>query len=455
MSAAASESPWRPSRNSLAGRELDIRVIRDPAATRSSKPLSKSPVRTSRDGLARNSSTGAPPRGVSPPGAKAGASTPELRRRRHTEPLIQTLSDLQPKFQALFKVVTQPRTAEPKRSSSDFPPASPPKRTSSAGSAGERRRPDDHAAATRSHTRSRSPVRTSGGGAPRRTSSIGAPPGAVTRSASARISSTGEAPSALKRSSSGGWPNSNQYVYPPGMMPPQRCHFFGNDRHFVMEATTDTEFQMQLALEQGKLSVNTQEAVLSPSAWAQHQHPRGGAEPIRSSSGRCRSNGGKGQPEHSLEHSSRREQGTKKTVRHPPLGLTRSSSAENAFELSLWKKNSGLMQSRLLAVKQLTMHVTKHPVVESEDDAPTSRGLSQACVSSRPKSHSLPGRLGPHELEFAHEVARKLQTACTVKCTRQASNGQHLVAQHGFKFIFAALVASVLSLILVSPKLLA
>jgi hypothetical protein len=270
MSAAASESPWRPSQNSPAGRELEIRVIRDPPATRSSKPLSKSSVRTSRDGLARNLSTGAPPRGASPPDAKAGAST--------------------------------------------------------------------------------------------------------------RISSTGEAPSALKRSSSGGWPNA--------------------------------------------------------------------------SSGRRRSNGGKGQPGHSLEHSSRREQGTKKTVRHPPLGLTRSSSAENAFELSLWKKNSGLMQSRLLAVKQLTIHVTKHPVVESEDDAPTSRGLSQACVSSRPKSHSLPGRLGPHELEFAHEVARKLQTACTVKCTRQASNSQHLVAQHGFKFIFAALVASVLSLILVSPKLL-
>jgi hypothetical protein len=437
MSAAASESPWRPSQKSPAGRELDIRVIRDPPTTRSSKPLSKSPVRTPRDGLVRNSSTGAPPCGASPPDAKAGAN--QLRRRRHTEPLIQTLSDLQPKIQVLFKGVTQPRMAAPKRSSSDFPPASPPKRTSSAGSASERRRPDDHAAATRSHTRSRSPVRTSGGGAPRRTSSIGAPPAAVTRSASARISSTSEAPGALKRSSIGGWPNANHYVYPPGMMPPQRCHFYGNGRHFVMEATTDAEFKMQLALEQAKLSAN--------------QHSSGGAEPIRSSSG-CRSNGGKGQPGHSLEHSSRREQGTKKTVRHPPLGFTRSSSAENAFELSLWKKNSGLMQSRLLAVKQLTIHVTKYPVVESEDDAPTSRGLSQACVPSRPKSHSLPGRLGPHELDFAHEVARKLQTACTVNCTRQTSNSQHLVAKHAFKFIFAALVASVLSLILVSPKLL-
>ena len=222
--------------------------------------------------------------------------------------------------------------------------------------------------------------------------------------------------------------------------------FNGNCRHvIILEATTDAEFRMQLELELGKFSAN--------------QHSSGGAQFIRSSSGRCRSNGvsPKAERGHSLEHSSRTraEQKSKKMARHSPLGLTRSSSAENAFELFLWKKHSGLMQSRLLAVKQLTMHVTKHPVVESEDDAPTSRGLSQACVSSRPKSHSLPGRLGPHELEFAHEVARKLQTACTVTCTRQASNGQHLVAQHGFKFIFAALVASVLSLILVSPKLLA
>ena len=333
--------------------------------------------------------------------------------------------------------MTQPRTAAPKRSSSDFASVLPPKRTSSAGSAGERRRPDAHAAATRSQTQSRSPVRTSGGDAPRRTSGIGAPPGAETRSTSARISSTGAAQNALKRSSSDGWPNANHYVYPPGMMPPQR-DFYG---HTLMEANTDAEFKMRLALEQGKLSA--------------HQHSSGGAEPIRSSSGMCRSNGGKEQP-HSLEPGSRLEQGTKKTARHPPLGFTRAASAENAFELSLWKKNSGLMHSRLLAVKQLTMHVTKHPVAESDEDAPTSRGLSQACGPSRPKSHSLPGRhrLGPVELEFAQEVARKLQTACNVNSTRQASNRQHLVAQHACKFIFTALVASVLLLILVSPHLL-
>jgi hypothetical protein len=214
-----------------------------------------------------------------------GASPPDVRRRRHTEPLIQTLSDL----------------------------------------------------------RSRSPVRTSGGGAPVRSSSIGAPPVAVTRSSSARTSSTGAAPGAITRSPSGGWPNANHYAH----------------------------------------------------------------------SSRTRA-----------------EQRTKKMARHSPLGLTRSSSAENAFELFLWKKHSGLMQSRLLyAVKQRTVHATNRPVVESDEDAPASRGLSQACT---PKSASLPGRLSPHELQFAHEVSRKLQTAYTVKCTRQASNCQHPVAQHAF-----------------------
>jgi hypothetical protein len=44
MSAAAYQSAGRPSHNSLAGRELEIRLVRDPPATRSSKPLSKSPV---------------------------------------------------------------------------------------------------------------------------------------------------------------------------------------------------------------------------------------------------------------------------------------------------------------------------------------------------------------------------------------------------------------------------
>jgi len=233
-----------------------------------------------------------------------GASPPDVRRRRHTEPLIQTLSDL----------------------------------------------------------RSRSPVRTSGGGAPVRSSSIGAPPVAVTRSSSAQTSSTGAAPGAITRSPSGGLPNANHYAH----------------------------------------------------------------------SSRTRA-----------------EQRTEKMARHSPLGLTRSSSAENAFELFLWKKHSGLMQSRLLyAVKQRTVHATNRPVVESDEDAPASRGLSQACT---PKSASLPGRLSPHELQFAHEVSRKLQTAYTVKCTRQASNCQHPVAQHAFNCIFT--VASVLSLILVSVLL--
>jgi hypothetical protein len=218
--------------------------------------------------------------------------------------------------------------------------------------------------------------------------------------------------------------------------------FNGNCRHvIILEATTDAEFRMQLELELGKFSAN--------------QHSSGGAQFIRSSSGRCRSNGvsPKAERGHSLEHSSltRAEQKTKKMARHSPLGLTRSSSAENAFELFLWKKHSGLMQSHLLAVNQRTVHATNRPVVESDEDAPGSRDLSQACS---PKSASLPGRLSPHELQFAHEVSRKLQTACTVKCTRQTSNCQHLVAQHAFNFIFT--VASVLSLILVwvlSPNL--
>ena len=49
--------------------------------------------------------------GASTKDAKAGPSPQELRSRRHTEPLIQTLSDLQPNLQAFPKSLTQLRTA--------------------------------------------------------------------------------------------------------------------------------------------------------------------------------------------------------------------------------------------------------------------------------------------------------------------------------------------------------